>query len=647
MNIRLQRLHLKNFKGIKEFILDINGKNANIFGGNGTGKTTLYDSFLWVLFDKDSNNRKDFSIKTYDSNNNVIHGLEHEVEAVLLFDGNEIKFRKMLTEKWTKKRGEAEKEFTGHETSYWVDDVPVKKNEYMSSINACINENLFKLLTNPLYFNQQLSWQDRRKILLEISGDVSDQEVIDSNTKLSKITEILNGKSIDDYKKILTERTRKLNDDIEKIPVRIDELFKSIPEIQEDYPVIETKLQLFKSQLVNIEKEITNSSESSNEYMKNQRELYKLKDELEKIKAEIKEQSNSGRKSLLHQKIEIASERMQIETKLMIAKDNAIRNDEELKRNSIEIEMLRNNWSNENSKTFVAPNEDKFVCPTCSQSLPNNQIEEKVAEMKLNFENNKKKVLEKINIEGKSLASRNKELQELISKLAHEILSNETRLAQVNYDLEEIEYKLNKPIQEPDYDEDVRYTDLLEKIQQLQTELNKPIEEVSQELLQKKYTVTQQIDSYNKIFNNKEITEKTNARIEELKQEERKLASQLNELDGHKYLLEQFIKAKVNMLEESINNKFKNVKFQLFDIQINGALNECCNTLVNGVPWTDVNHAGQVNAGIDIINTLTSHYKVNSPIFVDNREAINELIQTDSQVINLIVSRDKQLRVEV
>jgi len=100
------------------------------------------------------------------------------------------------------------------------------------------------------------------------------------------------------------------------------------------------------------------------------------------------------------------------------------------------------------------------------------------------------------------------------------------------------------------------------------------------------------------------------------------------------------------MLESRINAKFSQVNFKMFNEQINGALVECCDTLIKGVPFQDANNAAKINAGMDIINTLTAHYNITAPIFVDNREAVNNLIDTDSQVINLIVSQDKILRVE-
>jgi AAA15 family ATPase/GTPase len=183
--IRLLSLSLKNFKGIRQFTLQANGQDVKVYGDNATGKTTLFDAFVWLLFDKDSQNKKDFAIKTLDKDGQVLHGLEHEVEGVFLIDGKQLSLRKVFSEKWTKKRGSAEKQFSGHTTEYYIDGVPLKKKEYDQLISDLIDEDVFKLLTNPSYFNEQLHWQDRRKILLQVCGDITDEEVIASNAELA------------------------------------------------------------------------------------------------------------------------------------------------------------------------------------------------------------------------------------------------------------------------------------------------------------------------------------------------------------------------------------------------------------------------------------------------------------------------------
>ena len=136
-------------------------------------------------------------------------------------------------------------------------------------------------------------------------------------------------------------------------------------------------------------------------------------------------------------------------------------------------------------------------------------------------------------------------------------------------------------------------------------------------------------------------------RIEELKAEERQLAAEYEELESQLYLTEEFIRAKVRMLEEKINNKFEMARFKLFNVLVNGGIEECCETMYDGVPYSNLNNGARLNIGLDIINTLAEHYGFAPPIWLDNAESVTDILQTKGQQIRLVVSeKDKQLRVE-
>lgn len=229
--IKILELTLRNFKGIKDFTLSPEGKNVNVYGDNATGKTTVMDAFIWLLFDKDSQNSSNFNVKTLDRLGHVIHGLEHEVSAKLEIDGKVIELQKIYKEKWTKKRGEAEKTLTGHTTDYFINGVPKKKSEYESYLNHIIDEDTFKILTNPLFFNTNLHWKDRRNLALNICGEVDQEEIFKKDKKLVELKPKLEDKTIDDLKAEMTSRRRKLNEELKSIPYRIDELSRENIEI--------------------------------------------------------------------------------------------------------------------------------------------------------------------------------------------------------------------------------------------------------------------------------------------------------------------------------------------------------------------------------------------------------------------------------
>src|SRR5699024_2857755 len=242
-------LKLTNFKGIKSFELNANGEDMKVFGENATGKTTIFDAFVWLLFGKDSQNSTQFEIKTL-RDGKPIHKLNHEVEATLLVNGQELTLKKVYKEKWTKKRGSVTESFSGHTTDYYIDGVPSKKKEYDEMIGSIVNEDVFKLLTNPLYFNEQLKWQDRRKTLLEIAGDITDEEIISSNESLAKLTEILGNRSIHDHKKVIAAKRKEINQELERIPIRIDEINRNLPDVSGlNKEEIETKLNDLSSKI--------------------------------------------------------------------------------------------------------------------------------------------------------------------------------------------------------------------------------------------------------------------------------------------------------------------------------------------------------------------------------------------------------------
>ena len=649
--IRLISISLRNFKGIKGFVVDIGGKNANVYGDNAKGKTTLADAFYWILFNKNSANVTDFSVKPQDEDGNDKHYLETEVTLELLINGQPKTLRKMFVEKWTKKHGEATKEFTGHETSYWVDTVPVKKKEYTDLVNVIIDENAFKLLTNPFFFCTQLKWDDRRKTLMEICGDVSDADVIASNKSLEELSGILNGKSINDQRKIIAERIKKLNKDIESIPIKINELSRTVLGEDVNYPVVESKLLEHKATLKTIERSMTDASQTATLYREKQQDAFKLSTAIDDRKKELDAVNMAGLNKAIDEKSKLEGERYRLNSDIK-STEARIRDKEKLFiENDADLVKLREAWDIEDQKRFIEPDPDVFICPTCEQPFPQDKKNIRIAQMIKNFNITKAQDLAKINTDGKEIKANQEVIKDEIGILDKDQMNRKMNLSSVTERLVELDKELEAEKARTygsNYEADAKYAGLNTQLQAIKFELNKPIEDTTSELLQRKNEVAEQINALNKLLNNRDVAIRTKDRIDELKDEERSLSAQLSQFEKQRYLIEQFIKAKVNLLEGNINSKFTMVKWRLFETQINGGISECCEAMVDGVGYPDVNHAGKVNAGLDIINVLADHYGCVAPIFIDFRESVSRIIDTGSQVINLIKSEpDKTLRVEV
>lgn len=641
---------MKNFKGIKELDIDTKSNNISIYGENGTGKTSIFDAFTWLLFDKDSQDRvvgdkeSNFQIKTYDSKGTILHGLEHQVTGALEVDGKNIILSKVFKEKWTKKRGEAERQLTGHETLYYINDIPVKQSEYKSKISSIIDENLFKLISNPIYFSTNLKWQDRRQTILNIIGDIDWNSVITYNPELKALVPLLDEMDIDTLKKSITARKRKLNDDIKSIPYRIDECNNSIKEI--DFDALEFRKRVAIGEMKNADEQLLDNSKVNDALFVEKDKLYSFKDKLRDIEYQAKLKAEEPMQQLKNHIYNTHDQKVKIDREIKAvginidAKKNAVNDFQS------EMDKLRDDYKNIADEQFEFP-ENESICPLCKRSFDEEHIEETRKTLQENFNLNHAEKLKKINEQGKSMAAKVEVLDKEIQDLSEKSMLLNAQVVETTADLNETKAKYQNFKPELNLESNAEYQELKSQIEQLELKLSQP-KDINNELLDlkdRKAKLQQEIDDVNTQLSYKEQNEKLRERIKELTDQESALAQQIAELEGQEFLCEKFIKTKVELLESSINQNFKFVSFKLFNTLVNGAVEECCEALIKGVPFSNANTASQINAGLDIINALCSHYGVHAPVFIDGRESVNQIIESESQIINLIVSRDKGLKV--
>ncbi|MEK5338163.1 AAA family ATPase [Bacillus sp. FSL M8-0166] len=641
--IILSELHLSNFKGVKSFTLETCGASAKVYGDNATGKTTLFDAFIWLLFDKDSQNKKDFEIKTLSKDNKAVSGVDHEVSAVLLIDGKSVELKKVYSEKWTKKRGSAKQVFSGHTTDYYVNDVPVKKKEFTEKVNEIISENIFKLITSPSYFNEQMKWQDRLNVLMEIGGAVTDEDVISENNSLSKLQSILDGKSLDEQKRILTEKRKKITKNLEQYPVRIDEINRSIDDVSDlDHEQLKEELKALESSLMALEEKVR--SIKADEGADRKKRMLQLEGELQQIKNE----HDSQRFEVINKKKEAYYLEKNSLTQTQNDLINLITKKKHLTSFLSQIDKerleLREEWSKKYEESFEDHQTD---CPTCGQALPEEKIQAAIEKFNLQKSEALERIVDKgkkLGIEYENKANELYEVDEQIQKLNLEEKFKASAVEKLKEDMEQAEASIAPLSENPLY---------LAKIEELE-KINNEIQSDEQETSGAVQTINEQIKEKKQemklVLNDLLCIDKAKQalkRIEELKDEERKMADDYNEVEQESFLIEEFIRTKMNLMEERINSKFKYARFKLFEEQVNGGLTETCETLYEGVPYSKgLNNAARINVGLDIINTLNEHYGISAPIFVDNSEAVTNLIDVNAQVISLIVSRqDKELRV--
>ncbi|MDO4605037.1 MAG: AAA family ATPase [Helcococcus sp.] len=644
MNIKLIKLKLENFKGINS--LEVNFKEkTDIYGENATGKTTIFDAYSWLLWDKDSQNRKDFNIKPFKKNGEVTHNVESLVEGNLEFNGKSVSLRKVYKEIWTKKRGKTTEEFSGHTTDYFINEVPVKKSEYNNKISEMVNEDEFRLLSNPLYFNQVLDKKERRKILLSLISDVTLEDILKANVELKEL-DLINY-SIEEIQAMAKASRKKINDDLKSLPARIDELNNSkvdydFEKILKDKKDIEKKIKDIDKLLSGSNKSLEIVKEKTTEINNLYREKQSIQNKIDEINAnkefEITREFNK-------RKLEYESERENArQAYIKLDRERDLKSEEkDIKLQELEtlekgIESLRKNYLELKKSEY----DGSLICPTCKRPLEEHDQKEILE----NFNLNKAKKLEEITKEANRKKDLLEDYKEDIEKLSKYIDSLTDQVLEKDKEYEQFkDFSEDKPeIIKEDYPE--RFYQIDKEIAQIEKEIKSLEIEDNSHLEDEKNSLQKDLEELNKKLGLKDQNKFIDEKIKLYEEQEKELAAKFEEQEYKLYLCDEYTRIHAELVQDEVNKLFKNVNFKLFEIQINGGIIEACEAKVNGVDYSDVNSAGKINAGLDVINTLSNHIEKKVPIFVDNAESINELIDVDSQIVRLIVSKDKELNIK-
>lgn len=641
MKIKLISLTIHNFKGLKDFGFDPEGENINVLGQNASGKTTIFDAFTWLLFGKSSDGSTKFNAKPLDSNGQEILGAEPLVEAVLDVDGKSLTLRRELKESWVQPKGSIERVRKSDITVLMVDGVPKKVGEYKNFISSLLPEDQFRLLTDPAAFNR-LDWQKRRDILLTLVPGVSDEDVIDSDKKLADLNSILDNQSVDDRKKAIKYQRTEIKKKIDGIPARIDEAERAKPELsssslddlhemkqtyKQTITDLQTQLQLAKTANTDIQRE-TQIQEVQFKIAK-KRSAYQTANDL----------SLSGlRQDISKQEDLILDYGRQYQDALY----DSQRSDDSLANCTGTKDELLKQYHAEKALMF---DEGATVCPTCHQTLPAEQIED----LRNGFNQRKSEKLTKLIADGKAAAAKITKLKEQVKTNKAVEAKAEKQLNQANDRLHELQREFeNQKASIVPFDQTKDYAELAAEIAKLQA-ADQPQDDGKLVVLQNKLQVIQEnLTDVEAEISKYDQVKTQDSRIMQLQQDEADLKAQAQELDRQDFLIQHFVRAKVEKLEDQINSLFSIVKFKLFDVQKNGDLADTAEATVDGVPYsTDLNTGAKINAGLDILNVLSEHYGTIAPIFIDNAETVNEIMPTEAQQIRLVVTKDKKMKVEV
>lgn len=674
MNIKLKSLHIENFKGVK--MLDVAfGDKTKIKGQNAAGKTTVFDAFTFLLFNKNSASEEKFNVRPLDADGKPIHNVEIKVVAVLEVDGKDVELAKTQKEKWVKKRGTDTSELQGNVNSFEIDGYPKSEADYKAYISGLVAEDLFKMLTNPQYFSN-MKWKDQRDILMKFVSDISDVELAKINPEFADlIPELEKAPSTEDIQKKFSKALSEWKKKQAEIPVRIDELSKSL--VQIDVAEQELAKADLERKIADVDAKIKDAGSAISDL---QSEEMRLQFDMSGIMQTMNRELSEKRREIDNAKFEAsqlfadANKKISVNEK-QIADNKAAIEAAEKKRSELGAE-----YNTEKAKAFDETpylfheeewqfDENSTICKSCGQVLPADRIEQIKADFEARkakaradagnniianrnaFEHRKNETLEEIKKKGfeqkhiiEDLTAKNEQLQTEIESLKKQ---GQDEIAKQN----EFAKKLEELPKEADYSQNAEYVKLKARHDEVtaQIESMKSSDDASEVFKEERKVLVAELDSVKaeiaKASKNIEIEE----RIGELEAEQKEVGQKVADQEKMLYLLEQFIKAKMLRISETINSKFKTVSWKLFEVQINGGLKECCECTVNGVPYSTLNSGHRIIAGLDIIQSLSELYGVTATIFVDNAESLNEFNVPDmaAQMILLAVSDDKELKVEV
>ena len=647
----LKSLTLCNFKGEQARTTNFNQDVTTISGGNGLGKSRHFDAFIWLLFGKDAHDRKDYEIKTR-VNGEELHKCECSVTGVIDVDGDTITLKRSFVEDWVKPRGQVEQVYKGNHTECWWNDAPVNVSEYDKRIQSIVDSSVFKMITNPAFF-VNMKWQLQREQLFQLAGVVTDAEIAAGNAQFAKLLDVISGKSIADHKKELAARKKRLSEELKQIQPRIDQTQKMKPE-PEDFAAIEAQIADIDKQIAEIDAQIADVNTAIRKQYEaeqvKQSRVNELTTQAQQVVFDAKTKARDAAYEANAQRREITNEIKTLQSQLDANKRNctAIQVDiarihRDIDKCKGEQDTLRESWHKENAKEYSG----ETTCPHCGQALPDDMI----AKAKDVFDKAKIGNLTDITNKGKNLGEKIAQLeadaaqmQKYVDEYREENKGLDECVKAAQATLETLPEEATAEVVPDNIPE---WVELQKQIADIKATISTDNTGVDTSALQTaKADWNRQRNELSTRLAKRGAIKRCDDEITNLEARGKELSQAIADIERDEYTVEQFTRAKIDECEKRINAKFKFVTFRLFDYTLDGNPVETCIPLCDGVPYGGANTASQVNAGLDIINALCAYYGICAPIFIDNRESVNNIIPVQSQIINLVVTNDNKLTIQ-
>lgn len=626
MNITFKHLTLQNFCGVKELDTDLYDRTM-VSGQNKSGKSTVRNAIFWVLFNRLADGSSPDNIRPHDEEGIDIDMIDISVTLTMDADGKEIAVTKTQKQNWVTDRTTQEQKFKGNVNEYEINGIPKKEKDFVEYLTQFISPELLSLCTNPQVF-LRLDTKKRRALLFDMI-DGADTEVIDADPKFEELKSDLMDGTVEELIARSKKAISSYKDKLIEIPARIDELNLQIKELTDDekaeltseLSAEEEKLSALdtKKDTVNeLNKRISDGKIKLNEIATNARLT------TQKAEADI-----SLRKQTLTNNLSMYGN--QIKT----LQDSVVKSQGMIETHNLAIADYERGIKTEQDKEF---DENSLSCPMCGRKYPDNKQES----IREHFEKEKADKIE-------SLENLIKSTKELIAIEEEKISKANEDIQKLQADIDELNTELSNATTEipsVDYTTDTEYLKTQADIAKWQVEIEtlNTAEDATARM-----TINNRISEIKLALGREQTNDAYKARIAELQTEQLATSQKIADEERKVDLLQDYQKAKVNLLTERINAFFNVIKWQMFKPQINGGFQEVCTPLVNGTSYDGLlNHGDKILAEIDLCQAFQKANGVTCPIVIDDTESLDSwrVPELENQLIVLRRTDDKVLTID-
>lgn len=653
MEIKFKKLRVRNFKGMKDMVIEFQPDVTRIMGANHTGKTTTADAINWVLFGKSSQGLTSFGIDPRDDDNSIIHHLDNNVELTMDVDGKEITLAKTRKEIWGKPRGQEGEVLTGHTVDCFVNGESLTATDYKATINDICKESLFKAVASPEYF-PRLNADDQRTLLVKMAGARSLSDIASGNDSFMALLGKVNGdneKAIEAHRKHLAYSMKEVRKELAAIPPRINENADIINKIKSsgtNYDFTRKRIEEIDKGIKSYDKQLADATTAINaDYDRRaamRKEINDCRREMTRIELSYTDANAKAKDDQKAEVRKLEADLNALRFNLTEAQAKAERYRKALDDIALRKDDFRKRWQEVEAMEFTM-GDDEGICPTCGQRLPDDMIERKREQLEKNFNLAKADKQDKLDSEASLIKEAQERVEALLETCKQDI---ETMKPQAEVAQERLEGARGMKVEQQDYRKDNNWLTMSEKIDRLQAELNDmgTMADDSQAIIEKKRQLMAKRDELMATLATEKELKEREQRVEELEKQQRSLNQQLADIERKDSQAEAFEHAVIADLERRVNELFPTVRFRMFETLINGNVRPTCQLTMHGVPYPDLSNSEKILAGLECVRAMQRHTNAHAPVIIDNCESVNRFPDDlGLQLILLYVSTDRQLTI--